>query len=283
MIDALPPVSFAGQTWKHGGVVTLGLGQFSLARPVKIDSPFVRIRGAGAVATQLHFAGSGPAIEWTSKPFNPGMGCTMAGGIDDLSIVGYGAAAGSFGLVTRDLVGFSARRASIVGFNKAGSAGWWDDTVDGWNERGDVEMELADNETGWLVTSHRGKAQGYTHGYGALKLWLNCLDGGCGIRSVGAGENWPAQVWNESAHIVVNGSGGTAFHLTNYSHWHLQGMVHCEQNPRGLHTDWSSYLVVDGYSTGLYAQQLGRGLVGSLKQRLKQSYHRVASVGSELY
>ncbi len=284
MINALPPIAWRGFVWPHAGVIEVPGGAFEISSTVRIDSPFVIIRGQGAVATQLHFTGKGPAIEWTSRGLNSGIGQTLAGGLRDLSIVGYKAQPGSFGLVTRDLIGFSSTRVSICGFNQPGSAGWWDDTVLWFNERYDVEMEMGDNQDCWLVTNNHapGSFNGYTYGYGCLKLWLNCIKGGNAIRSVGKSKDYPAQVWNESAHIVVNGADGKCFNLNNYSHWHLQGMVHCEQNPKGLVTDWTSYLVVNGYSTGLYANQFHK--VGSnLLQRAKQAYHKVHKIGAELY
>lgn len=215
--DSLPPCSINGLRWHHCGDIQVGSGRFRIGNQLVIESPYVWLRGRGAVVTELFYAKPyGCAILWTARPYNTGLGKTYGGGIFNLTLEGPGQTANggnACGIETRDIVGFQMRGVSIQNFS---GACWWDHAALYWNERFKVSAELSDCGIGWRLTVDRSDAvyPNATFGYGNFSLWINAFPGQRGIDESGGVLSY------SNVHLIENMNGGTALRMRNSAAWY---------------------------------------------------------------
>jgi hypothetical protein len=192
---ALPPCAIANQRedsgsytshrYDHCGHIEVAAGTYTVATTIRITSPFVRISGSDLGSTVIHYTGkAGPAIYWTQEPFSEEF--TGSGGLYDIRIDGFNAAAGTSGLQTNDISAFHMRRVSIWNFSQPGSVGWLDSTTHWYNEKYDVELTLKNNATSWEINPG-AQSPGYpntTFGYGNFDVKIETFSGQTGFRMV---------------------------------------------------------------------------------------------------
>ena len=203
--------------WSHCGAIEVGPGTFTVSSQVSIASPFVVISGRSPVTTVLAFTGStGSAINWTAvNTSNPapdfGDEFMGTGGLYNLTIDGFRARTGTFGLTTNDISGFHALNVAIQNFSGSGSVCWNDTTANWYNEKYDIEMSLKNCATAWLINpgSSSSGYPGTTFGYGrfvvkcGVFLGQTCLQMNNGILSASILDLTINQVQPNSSGIVL--------------------------------------------------------------------------------
>jgi Pectate lyase superfamily protein len=257
----LENTNFGALTFPHCGGIYLPPGTYKVTAPITLASPFITFTGAGSTSTIIDYAGTtGCAIEWTSAPnFNSPYGTTNSGGLFDLTIDGTNASAGTCGLETYDINGIKINGVTIFNFNGTGSIGWWDNMVQYFNERYDVQMELANNKIDWDITNNNATDSGNTVGYGKFNLLINTSTGQTGIAS-SAVTGAKVVMSYADLHIIINGSSGsTGISLTNNSFWFSNTVnMHIEAATTGFSIDATSQFL------GIGSIQEGTGVSDSI-------------------
>jgi len=203
--------SFGG-SWNHCGTVFLPAGSYTIPSQISVTSPMVHVKGAGSIATYLNYTGTtGCAFVWTSTPFNTGG--EDSNELEDLTIDGSGASAGTCGVHYYDIDAFTANRIDIRFFKGTGSAALWTDAISQFSERGKVQAQLYDNTIGWHITNNVSSASSaVTFGYANYDLWLNCNMGEtCVLQENGSGAGAGSYPFLSYAnmHLLINGDNGT--------------------------------------------------------------------------
>lgn len=204
-------------TFNHCGEVDIAEGAYNFAATVSISSPYVLIRGAGGGATTLACSHtSGACLYWTMNPFisvndQPGMG-----GLYNLTIDGFSASAGTYGLQTDQMNNFHSSGVVVQNFSGAGSIGWYDTastTTVSWNEKYNVQIGFMNDATAWYVF-HGSAVGGASMGYGVFDISCLAVSG--------------------QTCVVLDG-GTNASILLNYSNIHMtMNLVSNPANASGL-------------------------------------------------
>lgn len=171
--------SYASVNWTHCGVVFLGAGVFTVSN-VTITSPEVAIIGLSPQATTIScITSSGACLKYSVGSSNNAMDTNGSAGLYNLTIDGFNASAGTFGLQTDDISSFEAQNVQIQNFTGAGSVCYYDTATSSYNEKQDIDIRTNNCKIAWEVNPGAG-SQGYpatTFGYGRHKIaclvWAN--------------------------------------------------------------------------------------------------------------
>lgn len=248
--------SYSTASWTNCGKIEVGAGIFPVTSLISISSPFVTIEGRSAVSTTLSVIGSTGGIFWTSNPFVDEF--NGSGGLYRLTIDGFGAGAGAYGLQTNDISGFHARDIVIQNFTGAGDVCWLDSATNEFNEKDDVEVTIKNCTNEWEIKP-ASSAPGYpetTFGYGVFDVKMETWSGQTGLLMVnGALQESIVHMTVNQASTPANASAivlqNNAFYGNNVS------MVHIE-TPGGIGTGAEVNVATSAgfVVTGSFSQQL---------------------------
>lgn len=164
--------SYTSVSWTHCGKIYVGAGSFTTTN-VTVASPEVAIWGLSPQATRLNCTPtSGACLEYSVGSSNNSMDTNGSSGVYNLTIDGYNASAGTYGLETNDISSFQAQNVQIQNFTGSGSVCWYDTATASYNEKQDVDIRTNNCTTAWEVNPGSG-SQGYpntTFGYGRHKI-----------------------------------------------------------------------------------------------------------------
>ncbi len=237
-------------TWSHCGTIYVGAGTYTVSSTVAINGP-VYVIGVGTNSTLIQSAvSSGCVLSFTANPYNPSEPGDNFGGVFNLTILGPSNPVSNIcGLQTFDMIGFRAANVAIAGFTGTGNSGWWNETIQYWNERFNVSMTIQNNTIDALF-QNTNSSSSETFGYGNLELWMNVESGQQALVSEGYSSTYGVAMFNEFVSIHINGgNSSTCGSFTNDSSWQITGVLYCENSDHpatsqtGFTTDSSSVLV----------------------------------------